>query len=50
MIVDGAKLRNGHTRSCGCLSQSVGEALIEDLLKNNKMRYTKEKIFEELGR
>lgn len=50
VVVDGAKLRNGHTRSCGCLSQSVGENLIENLLKNNQINYIKEKTFPDLRR
>ena len=49
IVVDGTKLRNGHTRSCGCLVQSNGEIAIETLLKNNNIKYIKEKTFKDLG-
>ena len=49
IVVDGTKLRNGHTRSCGCLAQSNGEIAIETLLKNNNIKYIKEKTFKDLG-
>ena len=49
IIVDGTKLRNGHTQSCGCLAQSRGENAIETLLKENNIKYEKEKRFKNLG-
>ena len=37
--VRGISLRRGDTMSCGCLSQSHGEFLIEQLLKENNISY-----------
>lgn len=37
--VNGQNLRNGITKSCGCLRMSAGEATIEILLKNNNIKY-----------
>ena len=36
------------TMSCGCLKQSHGEFLIEQLLKDNNIRYQKEYVFFDL--
>ena len=38
-------LISGNTFSCGCLKQSHGEYLIEQLLQKNNMQYEKEKTF-----
>ena len=38
-------LISGNTFSCGCLKQSHGEYLIEQLLQKNNIQYEKEKTF-----
>ena len=35
-------LQSGHKKSCGCLSQSIGELNIEQILKLHKISYIKE--------
>ena len=40
-----AKIISGHTTSCGCKIQSSRERLIESVLKNNKIKYEKQKRF-----
>ena len=42
--VEASSLINGHTSSCGCL-KSKGEALIQKILEENNIKYTKEKAF-----
>lgn len=42
--VKGIYLRNGHTKSCGCLS-SIGEEKIAAILKKNNISYRKEMTF-----
>jgi len=41
-------LVRGDTKSCGCLGNSVGEAIIEDILKKNNIPYKKEYKFKDL--
>ena len=48
VIVDGTKLRNGHTQSCGCISNSRGEEKISQILKENNIEFISEKIFPSL--
>lgn len=38
-------LRNGHTRSCGCIKESIGEELIKKILIENNLSFIKEKTF-----
>ena len=45
VIVNGAKLRNGHTKSCGCLN-SYGEKYISELFRFNKIPYEQQKSFD----
>ena len=40
-------LKNGHKKSCGCIS-SVGEEYIEKILKENNFQYIKEYTFSDL--
>ena len=37
-----AKLKNGHTKSCGCIRNSYGEAKIKNLLTENNICFKKE--------
>lgn len=41
-IVSGKELRDGHTTSCGCRRQSLGEEKIENILSQNNINYAKE--------
>lgn len=41
-IVSGKLLRDGHTTSCGCRRQSLGEEKVENLLLQNNISYAKE--------
>lgn len=41
-------LVNGHTSSCGCITSSVGEYNIDQLLKSNNITYHKEYVFPDL--
>ena len=41
-------LQTGHTQSCGCISKSIGEQNIENILKENNIPYQKEYIFKDL--
>lgn len=43
--VSGEYLRNGRTKSCGCLKQSFGALAIEQLLTENNIQFQKEKTF-----
>lgn len=43
--VSSANLVSGHTRSCGCLGSSAGEANIQSLLDKEGINYEKEKRF-----
>lgn len=45
--VNGQNLRNGTTKSCGCLRMSSGETAIEILLKNNGIKYKSQFTFED---
>ena len=40
---------SGKTLSCGCLNSSSGEFIIENILKQNKITYTKEFSFYDLN-
>ena len=39
ITVKGEYLRSGHKNSCGCLKQSIGEFNVEQILKENNIRY-----------
>lgn len=43
--VESYSLRSGNTKSCGCISSSIGELLIESLLLENNINYKKEQAF-----
>lgn len=45
VVVKTRELISGNTHSCGCLSQSYGSVQIENILKENDIRYKKEFIF-----
>lgn len=47
--VVGKDLRSGHTKSCGCL-KSYCETIIEKILKDNNIRYEKQKTFKDAGK
>ena len=42
ITIPGRSLRNGHTTSCGCRRQSLGEEAVEKLLLQNNFNYAKE--------
>ena len=46
-ITTGKRLRNGMTKSCGCI-QSMKEILIAQLLKDNKVNFKQQFYFEDL--
>jgi hypothetical protein len=46
--IDGNALRQGTTKSCGCLGKSEGEALISQILSDNNIPYLKEVKFQDL--
>lgn len=46
-IVPTNRLKNGHTKSCGCIS-SYGEQRIADILQENKIKFQKEYTFKDL--
>lgn len=48
-IVDGSFLRRGLTQSCGCISASIGENNIKEILENNNLKYYKEYTIKEIG-
>ena len=39
VIIDGSSLTTGHTLSCGCLAKSHGEIVVEEILKENNIKY-----------
>lgn len=43
--VNGVDLKNGNTKSCGCLKTSYGEERISQLLQENNIPFVKEKTF-----
>lgn len=47
VIVDGTALRNGNTKSCGCL-KSKGELKVGEILRDNKIKFEKQKIYNDL--
>ena len=46
--VESYNLKAGLTRSCGCITSSIGELQIEDILLKNKILYKKEQTFSDL--
>lgn len=46
--VSGTRLRNGDTKSCGCLKNSYGEFQISKILTDNNIKFEKEKTFQDL--
>ena len=38
---------HGHTKSCGCIGNSAGEALIEDILVKNNIMFQREYKFKD---
>lgn len=49
VIVSNGNLKNGTTRSCGCINISYGEEIISDLLKENNISFVREYTPIELG-
>ena len=47
-IVYGSNLTRGHTQSCGCITDSIGETNISQLLTENNISFLKEYTFEDL--
>lgn len=45
VTVRAAKLKSGHTKSCGCLTNSYGEIKIEEILKSNNINFVKDKPY-----
>ena len=41
-------LKSGNTLSCGCLKMSIGEYIIDNILKDNKINYQREITFADL--
>ena len=46
--VTGTHLTSNHTLSCGCINSSIGEKIIEEILKDNNIHYIKEYTFKDL--
>ena len=46
--VQAAKLKNGHTKSCGCIRTSFGEERISQLLYEQQLPFAREYTFNEL--
>jgi hypothetical protein len=46
-IVSGMNLQRGHISSCGCLKKSLGEYTIEQILKNNQIKFEKNVHFDD---
>lgn len=46
--VDSYNLKSGLTKSCGCITNSIGELNIENILLNNNISYKKEYVFSDL--
>lgn len=44
----GRDLKNGHIRSCGCISYSIGEKTIEQILNDNNISFIREYKFPDL--
>lgn len=47
-IVDGAHLKDGHTKSCGCIGRSFGETYIGEALTKANIPYKREITFPDL--
>lgn len=48
-IVNGVSLRNGTTKSCGCINYSIGEQNIKEILDKNNIIYAQEYSVKELN-
>lgn len=46
--VIGSHLRDGHTKSCGCINSSINENLINEYLINKKIKFRRQYTFKEL--
>ena len=46
IIVEGANLVSGNTKSCGCLKESAGEIKIRELLTKSNIKFETQKSFE----
>lgn len=44
--IAGSSLRDGNTKSCGCIRRSYGEELIKKILKENNINFKQEKTFD----
>lgn len=47
MWVRSTSLKGGNTKSCGCIKNSYGESIIEQILKNANIKYSREKTFKD---
>lgn len=47
-ITNGNSLKNGDTKSCGCIGKSYGENLIKQLLEENQISFSREVKFNDL--
>lgn len=47
IIVDGASLTTGHTMSCGCMTRSKGEYIIQELLDKHNIQYVNQYKFDD---
>lgn len=43
-----SNLVNGHTKSCGCIGKSYGEAKIKEILEQNGISYKEQYVFKDL--
>lgn len=48
IILPANDVKSGHTKSCGCMRGSYGEAYISKLLDDSKILYKKQQAFEDL--
>lgn len=48
ILIPTNSLTSGHICSCGCLTTSIGEYYISNILKENDIRYVREYIFKDL--
>lgn len=46
--VFGSNLTNGHTKSCGCITGSIGEENIAEILRENGVKFIREQTFDDL--
>ena len=47
--ISGCSLRDGTTKSCGCIQYSIGEKNIQKILNENNLKYIKEYKITELN-